>query len=231
MTNAERTPQRDEFLASEGNSWFERNAPMLAAPSPMRSLVVSRVAASLAGRQRAAVLEIGCGRGDNLHALGQSRGISGHGLDPSAKAIEAGRAAYPQLELRQGTADTLPFADASFDLVWFGFCLYLVDRSLLQRAVAEADRVLRDGGLLAIVDFDPDVPSIRPYHHRAGLSSYKMDYSRLFLANPAYVLAEKISTSHETGLWSADPQDRVALTICRKDLAHAYRQAPAGGAL
>ena len=34
------------------------------------------------------------------------------------------------------------------------------------RAVAEADRVLRDGGALAIVDFDPEAPCVRPYHHR-----------------------------------------------------------------
>ena len=50
-----------------------------------------------------------------------------------------------------------------------------------------------------------------------------MDHARLFLANPAYVLAEKRATSHTTGRWEADPQERVAVTVCRKDLAHAYR--------
>ena len=125
--------------------------------------------------------------------------------------------------LRTGTADELPYDDASFDVVWFGFCLYLVDRTLLMRTVSEADRVLRDGGVLAIVDFEPEAPCARPYSHRPGLLSYKMDHSRLFLANPAYVLAEKHATSHTTGRWEHDPQERVALTICRKDLEHAYR--------
>ena len=104
-----------------------------------------------------------------------------------------------------------------------GFCLYLVDRSLLQRVVAEADRVLANGGLLAILDFDPDVPCARPYHHRPGLMSYKMDYAALFLANPAYVLVDKLSTSHTTGQWDPDPQERVALSLSRKNLEQAYK--------
>jgi adenylyltransferase/sulfurtransferase len=42
----------------------------------------------------------------------------------------------------------------ALDLVLFGFCLYLVDRKLISRVVAEADRVLKDTGFLGIVDFD-----------------------------------------------------------------------------
>lgn len=168
------------------------------------------------------MLEIGCGQGHNLDALGRLRCIEGHGIEPSREAVRAGAQTFPALALRCGTADELPYDDASFDLVWFGFCLYLVDRTLLQRTVAEADRVLRDGGLLAIVDFDPAAPCMRRYHHREGLRSYKMDHARLFLANPAYVLVAKHSTSHTSGMWEPDPQERVALSLCRKDLEHAY---------
>lgn len=220
------THQRDEFLANEGNQWFARNRTALEADSAFRQRVVQRLveqfpAAGAGSPLR--VLEIGCGPAQNLAALANRMTIAAAGIDPSVDAVAAGRAHYPEFDLRVGSADHLPWADAAFDVVWFGFCLYLVDRSLLQRVVAEADRVLADGGLLAILDFDPDHPCQRPYHHFPGLTSFKMDYSRLFIANPAYVLVDKLATSHTTGQWEPDPQERVALTLCRKNLRYAYK--------
>lgn len=223
QSSIEAQAQKHAFLDSEGDGWFIRNREALDATSPFRKLAAGRMASHLPLGVTPSVLEIGCGHGGNLAALAALRSIEGHGIDPSRQAVAAGTMQFPELMLRTGTADQLPYDDASFDVVWFGFCLYLLDRGLLMRAVAEADRVLRDRGVLAIVDFDPEAPCVRPYHHHAGLNSYKMDYARLFLANPAYVLAEKHATSHATGRWELDPQERVALTICRKDSDHAYR--------
>lgn len=214
--------QKDIFLESEGDQWYRRNATALAAASSVRALAAETIAAILAPGRAAHVLEIGCGRGDNLAALARLSAIEGHGIEPSAEAVQAGKSAFPQFRLQQGTADALPFADGSMDVVWFGFCLYLVDRSLLMRAVAEADRVLRDGGAIAIIDFDPNAPTARSYHHREGLSSYKMDYSKLFLANPAYTLAAKRSASHDGPGWTADAQERLGIWLCVKDGASAY---------
>lgn len=222
-TNAN-SVQKQEFLIDEGDRWFSRNRSTLSAPSAMREIVIARIANHLPEACPSRVLEIGCGHGSNLSALASLRPVDGYGIDPSKEAVAVGATMFPALSLRTGTADDLPFLDNMFDVVWFGFCMYLIDRALLMRAVAEADRVLRDDGALVIVDFDPDVPCVRPYHHRAGLSSFKMDYSQLFLANPSYVLVEKISTSHTKGRWESDPQERVALTICHKSLQQAYRK-------
>ncbi len=229
MSNFKADPQeplqKSVFVRSEGDEWFDRNRIALAESSPLRDSLVERIAQHLphGGTTASQVLEIGCGQGGNLNGLSSVREIRGSGIDPSGRAVSSGAAAFPHLELCVGTADALPYGDGSQDMVWFGFCLYLVDRSLLQRVVAEADRVLRDGGLLVVVDFDPLVPCKREYHHKAGLYSYKMDYARLFLANPAYSLVEKYSTSHTTGAWTQDPQERVALTICYKNMDLAYQ--------
>lgn len=214
--------QKNAFLASEGNRWFQRNREALDGLPSLGDIASLCVASHLSGIERAHVLEIGCGQGQNLAALAAQVSIVAHGIDPSDEAIAAGSSRFPSLTLQKGSADALPYADNSFDVVWFGFCLYLVDRPLLFRVVAEADRVLSDGGLLVIMDFDPGQPSRRSYHHHPGLNSYKMDHARLFLANPAYVLVEKRSTSHNTGQWTADPQERVAVTLCRKNIDHAY---------
>lgn len=218
------TAQKTEFLSAEADAWYHRNKDHLSAQSPLRDAVSAALSAQLSARRdKPSVLEIGCGQGDNLAALADKIDIEAHGIEPSGSAVQAGRLAYPDFALRCGTADTLPYADRQFDVVWFGFCLYLVDRDLLSRCVAEADRVLKDGGVLCIVDFDPGTPCKRAYHHRPGLWSYKMDYSTLFLANPAYRLAEKISASHSSIQWHPDPQERVGVWICRKDQETAYR--------
>lgn len=217
--------QKSVFIQSEGDQWFERNQAALAEPSVLRDSLVTRIARHLPEAAGTAwqVLEIGCGQGGNLDALSRVRSIKGRGIDPSARAVAAGTSDFPHLELCVGTADALPYAEASQDMVWFGFCLYLVDRGLLQRVVAEADRVLRDGGMLVMVDFDPLTPCKRPYHHKNGLYSYKMDYSHLFLANPAYSLLEKYATSHTKDGWAADPQERIALNVCCKNMNLAYQ--------
>lgn len=215
--------QRDAFVAVEGDGYFSRNKDRLSDTSPIKDLVTSRLAHHLGHDRTSNVLEIGCSSGENLIALNSLAPIRGCGIDPSAEAVRVGRNSHPTLDLRVGTAEALPFEDDSMDAIWFGFCLYLVDRKLLHRAVCEADRVLKDGGLIAIHDFDPDLPCARPYRHFPGLMSYKMDYSRLFLADPAYSLAEKTCFNHHDLTWVGDPQERLALWICRRDRRIAYK--------
>lgn len=162
------------------------------------------------------VLEVGASNGHQLHKLQQLTGCEGFGIDPSISAITDGKTKYPELGLSVGTADKLEFPDASFDVVIFGFCLYLVDRGLLMRTVAEADRVLRQGGMLMIVDFDPVATHRRPFAHQSGLWSYKMCYPNLWLASPDYVLVEKCSYSHEGDHFHSDPDERVAAWVLVK---------------
>jgi ubiquinone/menaquinone biosynthesis C-methylase UbiE len=154
--------------------------------------------------------------------LAAAADIRAHGIDPSPTAISNGQRQFATLDLRVGTADQLFAENGSVDVLWYGFCLYLVDRPLLQTVVAEGDRVLRDGGLLVIHDFDPGKPRKRQYVHHDGLWSYKMDYSALFTANPAYCLVEKCSFSHAGVDWDPDPNERIGLWILRKSLESAY---------
>jgi SAM-dependent methyltransferase len=217
-----KTFQRDAFVGHEGDSYFQRNAKVLAKSSPIRSLVVERIAYHAAATDVTCILEIGCASGTNLAALHGLQAMKGYGIDPSHEAIQSGKHAFPFLDLRAGTADGLPYDDAQMDVVWFGFCLYLMDRPLLHRVITEADRVLKDGGMIAIFDFDPDAPCVRPYRHSEGVDTFKMDYSAMFTCDPAYVLVEKLSFSHEESRWAADPQERIGLWICRKSVAAGY---------
>jgi SAM-dependent methyltransferase len=211
--------QREVFLNGEADAWFERNR--VAAGSGPVSVVDARIAAHLEGAS--SILEVGCADGRRLATLASLRPELSRiaGVDPSAAAITDGHANWPHIDLRVGSADELPF-DEQFDVVVLGFFLYLCDRSLLPRIVAEVDRVLADGGALAIIDFDPPNPRRRRYRHHDGVWSFKMDYSVPFLAFPSYVQVEKHSFSHTSDGWVADETERVALHVLRKQLDGGY---------
>lgn len=211
--------QRDIFLEGEGDAWFERNRDR------RRTMRFPGVQELLAlGRRFRATLEIGCGDGRRLLALSHMIGGEFHGIDPSQRAVEAGAEDAPKwrpLHLVRGTADSLPYDAGAFDLVIFGFCLYLCDREDLFRIAAEADRVLEDGGFLVIHDFHAR-PHRNPYRHRAGVQSFKMDYAAMFLWNPAYSLVSQSVLSESGAGLPLGPGDAAAITILKKDMARAY---------
>ncbi len=168
------------------------------------------------------MLEIGCSDGRNLATLRSQVAIEGFGIDPSAKAVEAGKASHADLHLSVGTSDELPYQEP-FHLVFCGFFLYLVDRDLLPKVVMEVDRVVAEDGWLAILDFDPPTPRKRAYRHHQGIYSYKMQYEKLFLAYPDYTLAEKIPLSAQAGeFFAKEPSDRQSLCILKKSRSRGY---------
>lgn len=211
----EPTQQKSHFLRGEGNRYFRRNRA--ASFSSQHRKALDLIAGCLTAGSR--VLEIGCCDGRNLRYLKSRLPIHGSGVDPSEAAVKAGRKAGPSFSLKTGTADRLPYKDRSFDMVIFGFCLYLVDRSLLTRVVAETDRVLRDRGYVAIIDFDVKTPISREYKHKQGVLSHKLDYPALFTAFPHYAMADKYCYSHAGERFSPDIQERLACTILYKDLS------------
>jgi demethylmenaquinone methyltransferase/2-methoxy-6-polyprenyl-1,4-benzoquinol methylase len=95
------------------------------------------------------VLDVCCGTGDLAIAASRAGGRV-TGLDFSPQMLERARRKAPELEWVQGDALALPFDDASFDAATVGFGVRNVDD--LEAALRELRRVLRSGGLLAILE-------------------------------------------------------------------------------
>ena len=220
--------QSDFFINSEGDGWYERNYEMLKEKNETinKSKDVQFINQILYPNKENInnILEIGCSSAIKLKSLVKYFNASGAGIDPSVVAIENAKndATLADLDLRTGIASSLPYASQSCDLVYFSFCWYLLDRTEIFTAVAEADRVLKDGGFLAICDFDNSTPYKRPYHHKEGLFSYKNDYSKIFTGSGHYHLMAKESYSHQAEFFTKEFDERVAISILFKQENSCY---------
>jgi len=161
--------QSDVFVESEGDAWLERNRTKLGEHDPVSEVIEQ------AGIKPTSVLEIGCANGWRLAHLRKKYGCEVHGVEPSMQGcIEAATRRVP---VWRCTAESLPAGNEVYDLVIYGFCLYV------------ADRVLRPDGHIVIHDFSirpDDEAHVRLYEHRDNISSYHVDFSHFWLANPLY---------------------------------------------
>jgi ubiquinone/menaquinone biosynthesis C-methylase UbiE len=209
--------QKDHFITGEGDAWFNRNCDAITNKKlPNDDFILSEILCLPPPPNIYRVLEIGCSNGLRLEWLINNLGWQCSGLDPSAKAVN--EACKRGVDAHQGTADRLPFPASSFDIVVFGFCLYLCDRDDLFRIAYEADRVCANPGWLIIHDFYSPLPCARVYHHLEGLFSYKMDYRNLFLWHPEYTCFKHTVSQHGKSCYTDDQQEWVATSVLRKCL-------------
>lgn len=108
-------------------------------------------------------LEIGVGTGRFAVPLG-----IGHGVDPSQKMRE--RAHERGIDVRDGTAEALPFPDGHFDYALMTTTLCYLDDPA--RAFAEAFRVLRSGGVFVVGFIDRDSPLGRRLEKKRGENAF-----------------------------------------------------------
>jgi SAM-dependent methyltransferase len=97
------------------------------------------------------VLEIGCGTGRFAQALEERALARVWAVDASENMVA--RAKALGVTARVGRAEALPFKAGWFDAVVMRMSLHLVDRP---RALANAARVVRRGGRIAIATEDPE---------------------------------------------------------------------------
>ena len=116
--------------------------------------------ADLAGlRPGQTVLEVGCGTGELTQRARMRVGSSGrgYGIDPSSEMIAVARRkaakAHLDIDYRVAAIESLPFEDATFDVVLSSVMMHHLPDDLKCVGLAEIRRVLKPGGRLFIVDF------------------------------------------------------------------------------
>ncbi|MBC2839021.1 bifunctional demethylmenaquinone methyltransferase/2-methoxy-6-polyprenyl-1,4-benzoquinol methylase UbiE [Robiginitalea sp. SC105] len=136
-----------------------------------------RLVGLVADTRPQSVLDIATGTGDLALALAQTGAGRIVGLDLAPGMLDVGRSKIREsglegrIEMVLGDSEALEFPDASFDAVTVAFGVRNFEN--LEKGLAEIYRVLRPGGILAILE--TSVPEKQPFRWGYNL------YCRFFL--------------------------------------------------
>lgn len=100
------------------------------------------------------VLDLCCGSGQTTRFLVQySQEVIG--LDASPRSLKRAQENVPEAEYVEAWAEAMPFPENQFDLVHTSVALHEMTPEQLQQILQEVYRVLKPGGIFALVDFHP----------------------------------------------------------------------------
>ncbi len=98
-------------------------------------------------------LDVGCGTGALTHVLAERLGAAAvAAVDPSASFVAAARERLPGVDVREASAEQLPFDPARFDLVLAQLVVHFMSDPVA--GLREMARVARPGGLVAATVWD-----------------------------------------------------------------------------
>ena len=118
------------------------------------SVLLSPQMADLAGvRSGDRVLDVGCGPGALTAELVSRTGSSNvAAVDPSTSFVEAARARHPGVDVRQASAEALPFEDDQFQAALAQLVVHFMSDPV--GGIREMARVVRPGGWVAACVWD-----------------------------------------------------------------------------
>jgi len=226
--STQRSSQESVFIEKEADAWFERNAKAILEPVKSNHRIIQALK-QLQISHPFTLVDLGGGSGKVSAGIIETfPNCNATVLEPSAKAIQAGKERFPSIEFLQGSltqASEMPARN--FDLVLVSGVFCWIDRSLLSQAVANVDRLVKPGGYLLISDFETPYPRANPYHHHPDLYTYKQNYFQPFLALNIYteIYASAGPIEAHSSANENDPYDTWwATAILQKDMHGRYQR-------
>src|SRR5580693_956902 len=187
--SARRYDHQVEVLFGGGAAAMRRQALV-----PLREAMLDHANSQGGGARSARLLDIACGTGGFLADVKRNYPrLAVTGVDLSASYLGVAKrrlAAWSRVALAEANAETLPFADASFDIVSCVYLFHELPHRARAAAAGEIRRVLKPGGRLVFVDSlqtgdEPDYDAMLDWFpvafHEPYYASYlREDLGRLF---------------------------------------------------
>ncbi len=147
----------------------------------------------LVGTEPLSILELGAGTGkltEQLVALGHDV----HATDPDEAMLAVLRERLPDVPTSPGTAEEIPAADSSYDLVVAAQCFHWFDA---ERALPEVRRVLKPRGRFSLVwnQRDERIPWVKKLGRIIGTQEQLTDPTELLDTSMKFILVESATFS------------------------------------
>jgi ubiquinone/menaquinone biosynthesis C-methylase UbiE len=112
------------------------------------------------------LLDVGCSGGFSTHQMAQAfPGVEATGIDLSPHYLSVASSTYPDIRFMHRMAEDTKFPDNSYDVVTLNFILHELPLATSKAVLQEAHRILKPGGVLAVLDVDPrrllELPPLR----------------------------------------------------------------------
>lgn len=129
---------------------------MTATPEDVHFETMNRLVALRGAR----VADIGCGTGWLMRRLRQAKALpTGIECTPAQIKIARDRDAENTGAYVEGVGQALPLEDRTYDVVTFWYSLHHVPVDEMAKALCEAHRILKPGGVLYVLEPKPEGPS------------------------------------------------------------------------
>lgn len=130
------------------------------------NLIIRNIYSAVSPGREDVLLDIGCGDGTLLRMCDCSK----IGILPSAEEVGRLRSEFPELDIRQGLAQSLPIPDGfATKIVCNGVLICLTPESEVVKALAEISRVAAKGATIYIGEL-PDVDELAERRRAYGTS-------------------------------------------------------------
>lgn len=168
----------NDFTEDAANRWYIRNRDrFLSRDTDPIMQAIRRLPAA-----PEYVFEYGCSDGYRLQWIHDEFGSECDGVELSTIAISKKK---KDVLIDYGDIGEHELG-VPYDLIIFGFCLYLVDACSLPHIVDEVNKNLDYGGHIIIWDYFNHGHLFREYKHKDNVREHHMDYSKMFTWHPDY---------------------------------------------
>lgn len=121
------------------------------------------------------ILDVGAGRGTIAgKVLGASKGAEVYAVDPNEERVAIMKQRVPGVKSSVAGAESLPFPDSYFDKAYTTMALHhFAD---VDTSIREIARVLKQGGVLVVLEVDPHSALARLYGFFAKLTGERLGF-------------------------------------------------------
>ncbi|OLS25557.1 MAG: putative methyltransferase YcgJ [Candidatus Heimdallarchaeota archaeon LC_2] len=141
---------------------------------------------TLNGRKFEKSLEIGAGYA-RLSPLITEFSDEHHAIEPSAELYAISKNLYSNIKFINTTADSLPYADNSFDFILTWTVLQHIPTELFEKSIQEINRVAKANATLLICEYTKETPSKSTFGHSIE------EYNNLFVGFELLKADERIT--------------------------------------